>query len=158
MRLRSLPVWSMLVTTLAVAGVALAYWGGTSSGTASGTAGSADPVTLSPATPVAELHPGGQSDVALTITNPNEFAVRVGSLALDTSQGSGGFAVDTAHAGCDVSTLTFTTQTAGWTVPAKVGGVDGSLSVNLSNAVAMSSTAASACQGASFAVYLDAGL
>ena len=37
--------------------------------------------------------------MVLTITNPNPASVRVGSLSLDTSQGTGGFAVDGAHSG-----------------------------------------------------------
>jgi hypothetical protein len=81
--------------------------------------------------------------------------VRVGSLALDTSQGTGGFAVDAAHSGCAVSALAFTTQTnggAGWTVPGS-----GSLPVTLTAAVSMSTSAGNACQGATFTVYLQVG-
>lgn len=157
MRLRSLSAWVTVPATIAVAGIALAYWGGTGNGAASGTASAASAVTLTAGVPAGQLYPGGQSAVSLTISNPNTFSVRVGSLALDTSQGTGGFSVDGAHAGCDVSALTFTTQTAGWAVPEQVGGVDGSLSVSLSNSLAMSSTAPSACQGATFTVYLSAG-
>ncbi|GAA4731980.1 hypothetical protein GCM10023350_14190 [Nocardioides endophyticus] len=112
-------------------------------------------MTLSPATPSAALFPGGQASVALTITNPNLASVRVGSLALDTSRGSGGFAVDGAHAGCVLSALSFATHTnagAGWTVAGS-----GSLSVTLTNALSMTASAANACQGATFTVYLTAG-
>lgn len=79
---------------------------------------------------------------------------------LDTSQGTGGLAVDTSHSGCGLATLSFTTQTnggVGWTIPAKVGAVDGTLPITLANALAMSTSAANACQGASFTVYLVAG-
>ena len=58
--------------------------------------------------------------MVLTVTNPNPGQIRVGSLALDTSQGTGGFAVDGGHSGCGLATLSFATQTnggAGWTVP-----------------------------------------
>jgi hypothetical protein len=106
------------------------------------------------------LFPGGVTNVVLTVSNPNPYSVRIGSLALDTGQGTGGFAVDAGHAGCAVSTLTFTTQTnggAGWTVTGRLGAVDGTLSVNLPNALAMGSGAANACQGASYTVYLAAG-
>ena len=98
--------------------------------------------------------------MAVTITNPNNFRVRIDSLVLDTSQGTSGFDVDGGHSSCDTSVLGFTTQnnsSAGWFVPAKVGGTDGSLSLDLSNAISMSSAAANACQGASFTVYLKPG-
>jgi len=67
-----------------------------------------------------------------------------------------GFAVDGTHASCGVSSLTFTAQTnggAGWTVPGT-----SSLPVTLANSLAMNTSAASACQGATFTVYLRAGL
>jgi hypothetical protein len=60
--------------------------------------------------------------------------------------------VDAAHPGCVVSTLSFTTQTnggAGWTVPG-----NGSLPLTLASALSMSTSAANACQGATFTVYL----
>ena len=91
----------------------------------------------------------------LTITNPNVVDIRVGSLALDTSQGTGGFAVDGGHSGCGLAVLSFTTQTnagAGWTVTGS-----GNLSVTVTNALSMTTAAANACQGASFTVYLAAG-
>ena len=75
---------------------------------------------MSPATPTAALYPGGQANVVLTITNSNTAPVRIGSLSSDTARGTGGFAADAGHAGCVLSTLTFTTQTngtTGWTVP-----------------------------------------
>jgi hypothetical protein len=81
------------------------------------------------------------------------------SFALDPSQGTGGFSVDAGHAGCAVATLTFTTQTnggAGWTVPGRIGAVDGTLAVTLTQALAMGSSAEAACQGASFTIYLMA--
>ena len=56
-----------------------------------------------------------------------------------------------------MSALGFTTQTDGWVVAARSGGVDGTLSVTLPNALAMAPNAASACQGATFTVYLVAG-
>jgi hypothetical protein len=96
----------------------------------------------------------------LSVSNPNGSAVVVGSLALDTGQGSGGFAVDAGHAGCDLASLSFTLQTnagTGWTVPAKAGAVNGVLSVRLTNAATMAIGAANACQGAHFTVYLVVG-
>jgi hypothetical protein len=149
-----------VVATLAVASSAVAYWSGFGSGSASATAGTVQTLTVSPGTASVQLYPGGQADVALSVSNPNPFAVHVGSLPLDTTQGAGGFGVDASHTGCDVSALTFTGQTnggAGWSVPPKVGSTNGSLAIDLPGSLAMSAGAASACQGASFSVYLTAG-
>lgn len=145
---------------LVVASTALAYWRTSGSGSGSGTTSTTQAITLSSGTPTGGLYPGGTSDVALTVDNPNSTRVRIGSLALSTGQGTGGFDVDGGHAGCATSVLGFTTQTnggAGWTVPAKVGSTDGSLAIDLANALAMSATGANACQGATFTVYLTAG-
>jgi hypothetical protein len=142
------------VLTLLVAGVAFAYWKANGSGSASAAGGTTAPVTLSPGTPTAQLYPGGYASVVLTVTNPNPGSVWVESLALDTSQGSGGFAVDGAHSGCVLSALSFATQNNGgdgWTL---TGGQ--ALSVTLVDALSMTTSAANACQGASFTVYLEA--
>lgn len=150
----------LVVLAVPIGGAANAYWSGSGGGAGSGTTGTNVPVTLNPGTPAANLFPGGAANVVLTVSNPNLFPVRIGSLALDTGQGTGGFAVDAGHSGCALSALSFTTQTnggAGWTVPAKVGAVNGTLSVTLTNALAMGVGAANACQGASSTVYLVAG-
>lgn len=150
----------VLVLVVAVGGVADALWTGSGGGTGSGSTGTTVPVTLSPGTPAAALHPGGRANVVLTVSNPNPSPILIGSLVLDTDQGTGGFAVDAGHSGCDVSSLSFTPQTnggAGWTVPGRVGGANGTLSVTLPNAVGMGLGAANACQGAVTTVYLVAG-
>jgi hypothetical protein len=152
MRRRTAAVLVSSALLVAIAGAAFAFWTALGSGSATATSGGATPLTLSPATPTAGLYPGGQAAVVTTVANPNAAVVRIGSLALDPSQGTGGFAVDAAHSGCAVSTLGFTTQTnggAGWTVPAH-----GSLPLTLTGAVSMSGLAANACQGATFTVYL----
>lgn len=156
---RSLRVAGAGVLTLAAVafgGTAVARWTAGGGGTGSAATGTTQAVTLSPATAAAQVFPGGQTGVVLSITNPNPGSVRLGSLALDPTQGSGGFAVDGTHASCGVSSLTFTAQTnggAGWTVPGT-----SSLPVTLANSLAMNTSAASACQGATFTVYLRAGL
>lgn len=145
----------LAVLVVAMAGAATAYWSGAGGGSGSGSTGTTQAVTLTPAAPTAQLYPGGQAGVVLSITNPNPGSVRVGSLSLDTSQGTGGFAVDGAHSGCSVASLTFSTQTnggAGWTVPGA-----GALPVTLAGSLSMNTNAANSCQGASFTVYLSAG-
>jgi len=150
------------VAALGLASGAVAYWTGAGSGTATATAATVtQPLTLSPATPDAQLYPGGLASVALTATNPNPVNLRIASLSLDTGQGTGGFAVDGSHPGCGLGALSFTTQNNGgngWVVPRRVGAVNGELSITLSNSLAMAATAANACQGATFTVYLIAGL
>ena len=146
------------VMTLVALSSATGVWHHSGSGTGAAT-GTSVAVTLSPGSATAGLYPGGSANVVLTVTNPNMFAVPIGSLASDTGQGTAGLAVDAGHSGCAVGVLTFTTQTnggAGWTVPAKVAGVNGTLPITLTNALAMGSGAANACQGASLTVYLAA--
>lgn len=88
-------------------------------------------------------------------TNTNPGPIRITSLALDTAQGTGGFAVDAAHSGCTLTTFSFINQTnagAGWTVPA-----GGSLTITLPGALAATAATANACQGATLTTYLRAG-
>lgn len=143
------------VAALAVTGAAAAHWTGSGGGAGAASSGTTQPVSLSPATPVAQLYPGGQSSVRVTVTNPNAAPVRVESFGLDATQGTGGFAVDAGHAGCGLSSLSFTTATnggAGWTVP----GAD-AVTLTLTDPLAMQTTAANACQGATFTVHLQVG-
>lgn len=153
-RRRGIPV-AIAVATLAGAGWAAAYWSGGGGGAGATTTGTTQPVTLSPASPVAQLYPGGQASVRVTVTNPNAAPVRVDSFGLDPTQGTGGFAVDAGHAGCGLSSLSFTTASnggAGWTIPAT-----DSVTLTLTNPLAMQTTAADACQGATFTVHLRVG-
>jgi len=125
---------------------------GTGSGSASATTATVSAMTLGPGTPTAQLYPGGSADVVLTVTNPSSARIKIGSLALDTTQGTSGFAVDGGHSGCGLAQLSLSTQTnggSGWTVNG-----NGTLSVTLTNALSMGAAAANACQGASFTVYL----
>ena len=146
---------AVAVTGLLVAGVA-AYgaWSVSGSGTGSASAATASSLALTPGTPATALYPNGSADVATTIANSNPFPVHVSSIALDSGQGSNGFAVDAGHSTCDLSTLSFAAQTnggSGWDVPA-----NDTLDVDLDDAIAMSGAADDACQGASFTLYLTA--
>jgi hypothetical protein len=151
---RTAVVVAAVVLGLLSAAPAVAYWRASGGGSASASTGTSATLTLSPGTPTAQLYPGGQTNVVLTITNPGAATVRVGSLVRDTSQGSNGYAVDGGHSACGLTALSFTTQNnggAGWTIP---GG--SAVPVTLTNALAMDGTAANACQGATFTVYLAA--
>jgi hypothetical protein len=148
-----------VLVALALAGGALAYVATGGSGRGSSAGGSSQQLTVEAGAPAAALHPGGSADVAAVLRNPNPASVHVGSLALDGSQGTGGYDVDPvrAAAGCSVESadLHFATQTDGWVVPPRTGGTDGQLTVHLP--ISMGTDSASACQDASFTVYLKAG-
>jgi hypothetical protein len=154
------PALAGLAAILLVTASALGFWKATGTGSASGGTAGALTVSFSAGSPGGRLRPGGSTDVALRIENPNPYGIRVTSLVLDGGQGSGGFDVDGSHGGCGLSALSFTAQTnggAGWSVGPRVGSTDGSLNVDLPNALAMATSAAAACQGASFTVHLVAG-
>jgi hypothetical protein len=159
-RRRGVPVLAGVAATLVVVCNAFGFWTAIGHGTASGDATGGLAITVSPGTPAWRLYPGGQTDVALEIANPNPYVVHLGSFSLDTGQGDGGFDVDGAHGACPASALAFATQSnggAGWSVGPRVGSTDGSLAIDLSSALGMSMGAADGCQGASFTVYLVAG-
>jgi hypothetical protein len=140
--------------SLALGGTAAAFWATSGGGAGTGATGTTTPVTLSPGTAAAQVFPGGDTAVVLSVTNPNPGSVRIGSLALDPSRGTNGFGVDAGHAACGLGALSFATQTndgAGWTL---FGGQ--TLAVTLPHALSMATSAGNACQGASFTVYLAA--
>jgi hypothetical protein len=148
------------VASLALASAGFAFWSATGTGAAPASVGTVQAITASAGVATLQIYPGGSADVALTFSNPNGVGVHVGSLSLDTTHGTGGFDVNAGHAGCDLSALAFTTQTnggSGWSVPRKVGATNGSLVIDLAGSLTMSAGAASACQGATFTVYLSAG-
>jgi hypothetical protein len=155
----------LLILFIGLAGACLgsianAYWLSAGSGHGSAATTTAAAIVLSSGSPTASLYAGGHTDVVLTASNPNRFVVRIGSLALDASRGTAGFTVDAGHSGCAVSALSFATQTnagAGWSLPARVGTVNGSLLISLADSLTMDIGAANACQGAVFSVAMAAG-
>jgi hypothetical protein len=154
--------WARALIVVAVLGLpsaAFGYWTGAWTGTTSVKLAQTVPVVLSPGTVSADLSPGDSAAVNVVVSNPNTTAVHIGSFLLDTGDSSAPVTVDGGHSGCDLSALSFTTQTnsgAGWTVPPAVGASDGTLTVGLVDSLAMSETAANACQGAQFTLALDA--
>lgn len=156
----SVAVIGAVCLVLCVPAAAFAYWISTGSGVGQEVVSSPQLLTISPGTLTSLLSPGGQADVAVTISNTNLTALHLGSLALATSQGSNGMAVGSAHTGCNTSALTYLTETnsgAAWTVPARKGPLNGTLLLDLAGAVTMGNGALNACQGASFTIYLSAG-
>jgi hypothetical protein len=141
------------VAALCLAGGALAYFTATGSGSGSGGA----TLTLQPVTIAAgsgntqTLLPTGapSGDLRATISNSNNSSVHIGSLLLDSSQGSSGFSTNAAS--CALSFATQNNNGSGWTIPA-----GGQLSVDLTNSLTMGTTAVNSCQNQTFTVYLIA--
>lgn len=154
---RPLAALVAVVVVACAVGTAVGWWGGPGSGSGSAAILAPADLTLTPAVPTTPLFPGGSGDVAVSIANANPFPLDVPSLELDTTQGNAGYAVDAIHvgAGCASAALTYTTQDnagAGWTVPAS-----STLDLDLDDAVTLDTTSGSACQGATFTIYLRAG-
>jgi hypothetical protein len=150
---RVITVVTLLIAASAI-GVAIAAWttGGTGSGQAS--AGTATAMTISAGTPSTNLYPTASADVAAVFSNPNPYKVHVSSVAL------GAVTVDGGHSACNTASVTVASMDdnsgSGWDVPAKSGGVNGSLNVDLVGAISMTNAANDFCQGATFTVALTA--
>ncbi len=82
--------------TLAVAGVAFAYFTTSGSGTGTATVGSSSAVTLH-ATISSTLYPGTSSPVSFTVDNPSSGSQRVGTITLAS------ITVDAGHSTCSTA-------------------------------------------------------
>ena len=144
------PVIAVLIACPALlgGGLAYAYWPTTGSGSAAATNGDLRAVTVTALiagdTPAESLIPGGNADVILRVSNPNDYAVQVYSVT-----GNGAVTADAGHAACTTTGVTFTPPPSptGITVPA-----DSTQLLRLPAAASMSTTSLAACQGASFQV------
>jgi hypothetical protein len=151
---KKIALLAILAVALTAIGVAIAAWttGGSGSGQAS--AGTAASMSISAGTPSSSLYPTASADVAAVVSNPNPYKVHVSSIAL------GAISVDAGHSGCNTASVSVTSPQdnsgSGWDVPAKSGGVNGSLNVDMANAISMSNAANDSCQGATFTVALTA--
>ncbi len=153
LRRRVVVVAALLIGVSLGSTAAVATFSTTGGGSGAGTSGATVAVTLAAGTVSGDLIPGGTAAVRTVATNPNAGPVRIESLALDTTQGAGGFSV--SRPGCAASSFAFTPQSnagAGWTVPG-----NGSLTITLASAIGMNLAAADACQGAVVTVFLRAG-
>jgi hypothetical protein len=143
---------AVAVIAVAFAGVGLVYAAWTTNGTGSayakaGTAAAISTVDVSAST-AATLYPGVSGDVLIKLDNPNPYPVTVTAIT-----GNGTIAADAGHSGCTTTGVTFTNQTGlSLSVPAKSGGVDGTLQSTLTGAASMSNASLNACQGATFTI------
>jgi hypothetical protein len=84
------------VAALAVAGIAVAYFTSSGSGTGTASVGSSSAVTLH-ATISSNLYPSSSSPVTFTVDNPSSGSQRVGTIALAS------ISVDSGHSGCSTA-------------------------------------------------------
>lgn len=134
------------VATLVAGGVAFAAWTSTGSGTGTATAGSAVALTVA-GNDVSGLYPTVSVPATVKVTNPNPYAVTLASLSFT------GATADSAHSGCNASSVTVGTLSNLSDVVAANGG-----SVTKNVTVSMSNAANDACQGATFTLaYTAAG-
>jgi len=136
------------IAALAVAGIAVAYF--TASGTGSGTAtvGSAAGVTITNVSLPDTLYPGGSTAVRFTINNSSSnTAVQVDKVVADTSAGTNGITGVTGN--CLASDFTFDDVTVSRSIAAD-GSVDATGTLRLAN----SNASQDDCQGASPVLHL----
>jgi hypothetical protein len=138
------------VLALAAAGIGVAAWQTSGSGSAYAKAGTASALTLSDAAAftTGDLYPGATGAAKIRVTNPNAFPVRITSVAKQAAA----VIASNKGAACDASTgVSFTDQT-GLTIDVAAGAT---ATVTLTNAVAMSNASDNACQGAVFTIPVD---
>jgi hypothetical protein len=136
------------IAALAVAGIAVAYF--TASGTGSGTAsvGSAAGVTITGVTIDDTLYPGASSTVRLTINNSSsDTAVQVDKVVADTSTYTNG--ISGLPDGCDPADFSFGDVSVNTSIAA-------SRSTDTTGTLRFANTSANqdACQGASPVLHL----
>ena len=135
---------------LAVAGVALAYFTSSGSGTGNATVGSSSAVALH-ATVSSSLYPGTSSPVSFTVDNPSSGSQRVGTITLSS------ITVDAGHSTCST---TISGGNPDFSMPAvavnKVFPAGNGQSVTPTGSLTMNETGVNqdACQGATVTLHL----
>jgi hypothetical protein len=124
-----------------VGGVAYAAWSVSATGSSQATSGTPVTGTVTVATPVDSLYPGGTTPVYFTVTNPNSFPVTY------TAATFGTVTVDDATA-CPASNVTTANQAVSISVAAKTT----STVQSPAGAISMASDAPNGCQGRTFTV------
>lgn len=136
------------VAILAVAGIAIAYWTASGSGSGTGKVASSDGTLTLHGSISNELTPGSSSPVTFTADNSGTGSVLVGTITSVVS-------IDEAHAtaGCEASDFTISPTVENQTI---AGGASGaSLSTNGSIAMADSAENQDACKGATISLALS---
>lgn len=136
------------IAAMAVAGIAVAYF--TASGTGSGTAsvGSAAGVTITGVSFDETLYPGGSTTVRFTVNNSSSnTSVKVDKVVADIAEGTNG--ISGLPRGCDAADFSFGDVTVNESIAA-----DGSTSATGTLSLANSTANQDACQGASPVLHL----
>ncbi|HEY6151893.1 MAG TPA: hypothetical protein VIW19_15360 [Gaiellaceae bacterium] len=135
----------VLLLGVVAAGVGFGAWSLGGSGNASAKATTASSITLADASAftTADLYPGATGNLKLRATNPNPFPVRI------TQVSGNGTITSDKGAACDASTgVTLANQT-GLTLDLAAGAT---ATLTVANAVSMSNSSDTTCQGAIFTV------
>lgn len=137
-----------LLTMLASAGAARAYFSSHGSGMGHGSTGTMQTVTVSAYAGEAfnsQLYPGGPAaDVVLKVTNPNNFAVTVTSVVA----GTGPITADGGHPGCTTTGVTFNAPGS-----VSLGVLANTTSTfHLAGSASMNTSSSNSCQGAKFSI------
>jgi hypothetical protein len=136
------------IAVLAIAGVAVAYF--TSSGSGSGTAsvGTDAGVTISPVTFDSTLYPGGSTTVHFTVNNSSSSStVKVDQVVADTSAGTNG--ITGLPVGCSAADFHFAPASVGADIAAS-GSAAGTGTLSMDN----TSANQDACKNASPVLHL----
>lgn len=153
-RLLVLVVGALALAVGITAGGAYSYWTASGAGSGSGDVDVAQAVTVVAAAqgPSVALVPGGTADLVLRLENPNGYPVRItgisqrGTTVTPVGATGPGTACTGVNTGVSVPTQTHLD------VPVASGA---DVTVHIEGAVAMSTSSASGCQGATFQVPVD---
>jgi hypothetical protein len=138
---RKLTLLGAVMALFLLGSVVFAAWLVTGNGNGAAQATSAQNLVVAPGTTTADLYPGSDGDVELTIENPNPFDVEVSSIVGDGPVTSGA-------PGCSTTGVSFTDET-GMTLAIAAGAT---ATVSLDDAASMSNASDNGCQGATFSV------
>lgn len=157
--------WTMRAGILAGAigavmssGVAYAFWSTTGAGTGAASSGASQALTLTPGTTNANaLYPNASGDVVIVVSNPNPFNVSLDSLTLPATAATAytNAGLTTLNASCNSAgtgvTWSYSTKAlSGVVVAKKTGGVNGTLTLTLTNGASMSNGSDNSCQSSFF--------
>lgn len=154
LRLPAVALASVLLAALTSTS-SFASWTSPGSGTGTATAGTAVALVTSTAgaATTSLLYPNGPAaEVRFIVLNANPYPVTVTGVAANgPTSAAGGLGV------CLISGVSLVTPASGLpiSVPARVGAVNGSVTVSLGGAATMSGASETGCQGATFTIPLS---
>jgi hypothetical protein len=143
------------VSVLAIGGgIAWAAWNADATGNASATSGSAEGNLTLQATVTGQLVPGATRDLSITVTNSNEFPVKLNAVSLTgitvtpgdqgcTGANSG---IELVQNGVGVASIPLTDKS----VDAKTGGTAGTTVLSFPGAIKMTNNSDDTCQSKDF--------